>query len=89
MKKAMIKLTALVLLLGGATTIVNAQSSTVNINTVTTAVPFLRIAPDARGGSMGDLGVATAADEYSSFWNQAKTPFNVKKGEWELHIHPG
>ncbi len=76
----MMKLTSLVLLLVSASSIVNAQSSTVNINTVTTAVPFLRIAPDARAGSMGDIGVSTAPDEYSSFWNVAKAPFNTKPG---------
>src|SRR5579864_9294694 len=42
---------------------------------VTTAVPFLRISPDARAGGMGDLGVATSADANSSFYNLAKTPF--------------
>ena len=31
-------------------------------NAVTSAVPFLRITPDARGGSMGDVGIATSAD---------------------------
>ena len=28
------------------------------INTITTAVPFLMISPDARAGGMGDAGVA-------------------------------
>jgi hypothetical protein len=45
------------------------------INVVTTAVPFLRISPDARAGGMGELGVATSADANSSFYNLAKTPF--------------
>ena len=35
------------------------------INVVTTAVPFLRISPDARSGGMGDIGVATAPDAKS------------------------
>src|SRR5260370_35147087 len=48
------------------------------INVVTTAVPFLRISPDARAGGMGDLGVATSPDANSSFWNLAKTPFAEK-----------
>src|ERR1700733_11621289 len=43
---------------------------------VTTAVPFLRISPDARAGGMGDLGVATSPDANSSFYNLAKTPFS-------------
>lgn len=45
------------------------------INVVTTAVPFLRISPDARAGGMGDVGIATLPDANSSFWNQAKIPF--------------
>lgn len=53
-----------------------AQSDTEPINVVTTAVPFLRISPDARAGGMGDLGVASNPDANSSFWNLAKTPFN-------------
>ncbi len=46
------------------------------INVVTTAVPFLRISPDARSGGMGDMGVATSPDASSMFYNLAKTPFN-------------
>lgn len=41
-------------------------------NVITTAVPFVSIAPDARGGSMGDCGVATDADVYSMHYNPAK-----------------
>lgn len=78
MKKIKIKLTALVILLGTGISFVNAQ--TVNINTVTTAVPFLRISPDPRGAGMGDLGIATSADANSAFWNVSKTPFNTNKG---------
>ena len=39
------------------------------INTITTAVPFLLIAPDARAGGMGDYGVATSPDPASTHWN--------------------
>ncbi len=45
------------------------------INTITTAVPFLLIAPDSRGGAMGDIGVSTTPDANSQFWNPAKYPF--------------
>ncbi|MCW3461968.1 type IX secretion system outer membrane channel protein PorV [Chitinophaga nivalis] len=44
-------------------------------NTINTAVPFLRITPDARSGAMGDVGVATAPDANSIYWNLAKLPF--------------
>lgn len=42
---------------------------------LTTAVPFLLIAPDARGGSMASAGGATTPDAYSLFWNPAKYAF--------------
>jgi hypothetical protein len=47
-------------------------------NTITTAVPFLMIAPDARGGGMGDIGVSTTPDVYSLYWNPAKYAFIEK-----------
>lgn len=53
-----------------------AISQTGAVNVVTTAVPFLRISPDARAGGMGDVGIATSPDANSTFWNAAKTPFN-------------
>jgi len=45
------------------------------LNTVTTAVPFLRIAPDARAGGMADVGIATTPDANSIFWNASKMVF--------------
>lgn len=43
-----------------------------NLNVITTAVPFLIIAPDARSGAMGDAGVSSSPDVYSMHWNPAK-----------------
>lgn len=45
------------------------------INTITTAVPFLMIAPDARAGALGDAGVASSPDAFSQHWNPAKYAF--------------
>ncbi|MDY0369411.1 MAG: type IX secretion system outer membrane channel protein PorV [Bacteroidales bacterium] len=42
------------------------------LNVISTSVPFLMIAPDARAGSMGDVGVSTTPDVYSMHWNPAK-----------------
>ena len=47
-------------------------------NVITTAVPFLMIAPDARSGGMGDIGVSTTPDAYSLYWNPAKYAFIEK-----------
>ena len=44
-------------------------------NTVLTAMPFLRIAPDARGGAMGDVGIALTPDANSMHYNAANLVF--------------
>jgi len=46
---------------------------------ITTAVPFLRISPDARSGAMGDVGIAISADANAQYWNVAKIPFAQKR----------
>ena len=45
------------------------------LSTVSTAVPFLRITPDARSGAMGDVGIGLPADANSMYYNAAKIPF--------------
>ncbi len=86
MKRVTLKLTTLVVLLGGAISVSNAQSNKINV--VTSAVPFLRITPDARSGGMGDAGIATSADANSSFSNLAKTPFNSSKAGLAINYVP-
>jgi Type IX secretion system protein PorV len=64
------------------------QAQTDSINVVTTAVPMLRISPDARSGGMGDIGIATTADANASFWNQAKIPFATQKSAIAITYTP-
>ena len=45
------------------------------LNTITTSVPFLIIGPDSRSGGMGDVGVASTPDANSMHWNPAKYAF--------------
>lgn len=45
------------------------------IRVVTSAVPFLKISPDARAGGMGDVAIATPPDVNAVYYNLAKTPF--------------
>lgn len=59
------------------------------INVVTSAVPFLRISPDARAGGMGDLGVATMPDANAQFYNLAKYPFAKNNSGIGLTYTPG
>ena len=46
---------------------------------ITTGVPFLLIASDARAAGMGDMGVATSVDAYSQQWNPSKYAFSETK----------
>jgi hypothetical protein len=87
MRSTALKLIVCVLSFCGAIPLLNAQSAQ-KLNVVTTAVPFLRISPDARSGGMGDLGIATAPDANSAFWNLAKTPFNESKAGVALTYTP-
>jgi hypothetical protein len=84
MKRKTAKLTVILLFFAGALKAQNADT----INVVTTAVPFLRISPDARAGGMGDLGLATSADASSSFYNLAKAPFAKSKSSIGLTYTP-
>lgn len=65
-----------------------SQTNGSTINVVTTAVPFLRISPDARAGGMGDLGIATSPDANSQFYNVAKYVFADKPSGLGLTYTP-
>jgi hypothetical protein len=67
---------------------IETKAQTDSINVVTTAVPMLRISPDARAGGMGDVGIASTPDANSSFWNQAKIPFAKQKSSIGLTYTP-
>jgi hypothetical protein len=57
-------------------------------NTITTAVPFLLVAADARAAGMGDNGVASSADAYSQQWNPAKYTFSTDSQGFSLSYTP-
>ena len=78
MKKLLLISTLLVLC------VVRAQEDRV----ITTAVPFLTIAADARAAGMGDMGVATKADVYSQQWNPAKFAFAERKTGFGVSYTP-
>jgi Outer membrane protein transport protein (OMPP1/FadL/TodX). len=59
-----------------------------SFNPLTVGVPSLTIAPDARAGSMGDLGVATDPDIFSQYWNPAKYAFSYSKAGVGLSYTP-
>jgi hypothetical protein len=64
--------------------IVNPNDSRV----ITTGVPFLLIASDARAASLGDMGVATSVDNFSQYWNPSKYVFSEFKSGFGLSYTP-
>ena len=58
------------------------------LNTITTAVPFLLIAPDARSGGMGDAGVTSTPDASSMHFNPAKYAFIEKDMGFAISYSP-
>ena len=83
MKYKVIILTIILSALCGS---IYAQKS--EFNPITTGVTSLNIAPDARGGGLGDLGVATDPDVNSQYWNPAKYAFAESRGGLGISYTP-
>lgn len=71
-----------------AATVVRAQDKKNMFNPVQTGVTSMSIAPDARAGGMGDVGVATEADCNSQYWNPSKYPFNIARAGVSVSYTP-
>ncbi|RXR17884.1 type IX secretion system outer membrane channel protein PorV [Flavobacterium amnicola] len=59
-----------------------------NERPITTGVPFLLIAADARSAGMGDVGVASSPDAFSQQFNPAKYAFSLKKSGFTASYTP-
>lgn len=78
MKKAILLVTFL-----STFNFINAQE-----NPITTAVPFLLVAADARSAGMADNGVASSPDAYSQQWNPSKYAFATDQQGFSLSYTP-
>jgi hypothetical protein len=58
------------------------------LNTITTSLPFLAITPDSRAGGMGDAGTALSASSTSIYWNTSMLSFAKQKSEVSLSYTP-
>ena len=65
-----------------------AMAQKEQLNPVYTGVTSLSIAPDARAGALGDVGVATEPDANSQYWNPAKYPFNIARAGVSMSYTP-
>jgi len=59
-----------------------------NAQSITTALPFLEVAADARAAGLGDQGVATAPDAFSQQWNSSKYAFAENEMAVALNVTP-
>jgi hypothetical protein len=66
----------------------DGEVASLQLNTITTAVPFLLIAPDSRSGAMGDAGVAISPDANAIHWNPSKLAFVESDLELSLGYSP-
>ncbi|MDX1653205.1 MAG: type IX secretion system outer membrane channel protein PorV [Brumimicrobium sp.] len=64
------------------------DASELQLNTITTAVPFLQITPDSRSGAMGDAGTALSPSSSSLFWNTSMLSFSEESSEIALSYSP-
>lgn len=60
----------------------------IQLNTITTALPFLGINPDSRSGAMGDAGTALSPNSSSIMWNTAMLNFSKSKSEIGVSYTP-
>jgi hypothetical protein len=68
--------------------LVIAQYANAQDRVITTGVPFLLIAADARSAGMADMGVATSADAYSQQFNPSKYAFSKQKQGFSMSYTP-
>lgn len=65
-----------------------ASSKDLQLNAITTAMPFLSITPDSRAGAMGDAGTALSANSNSVYWNTAMLNFSKQDAEVSVSYTP-
>ena len=65
-----------------------AKAQEANNRVITTGVPFLLVAADARSAGMADMGVATSADAFSQQYNPAKYAFSMQKQGFSISYTP-
>ncbi len=73
---------------GQAPTGESANVSDLQLNTITTSLPFMAITPDSRAGGMGDAGTALSPSSTSIYWNTSVLSFSKQKSEISLSYTP-
>ena len=63
-------------------------SNDLQLNTITTSLPFMAITPDSRAGGMGDAGTALSPSSTSIYWNTSILSFAKQKSEISMSYTP-
>ena len=66
----------------------DSSAQQIQLNTITTAVPFLIISPDARSGAICDAGAALSPDANSFYWNTSKLVHAKDKSAFSASYSP-
>ena len=75
-------------LLTGLQSFGQATDNDLQLNTITTSMPFLSITPESRGGAMGDAGTALSPNSTSIYWNTAMLNFADDDAEISISYTP-
>ena len=65
-----------------------ANDTDLQLNTITTSLPFMAITPDSRAGGMGDAGTALSPSSTSIYWNTSILSFAKQKSEISMSYTP-
>lgn len=65
-----------------------ATDDDLQLNAITTSMPFISITPESRGGAMGDAGTALSANSTSIYWNTAMLNFAEDDAEISISYTP-
>ncbi|NBX38508.1 MAG: hypothetical protein EBR54_03720 [Flavobacteriia bacterium] len=65
-----------------------ANQNSLQLNTITTALPFMAITPDSRAGGMGEAGTALSPSATSVYWNTSGLSFAKSNSELSLSYTP-
>lgn len=89
MRKALLTITCLFALIGsGQQGFSQTTSGQDRVGTITTAVPFLLVAPDSRSAGIGEAGVAIADNANAMHWNAAGLAFLDSRMGFSMSYSP-
>ncbi len=87
-KTIVLRVFSVIMLLGLSRMQAQAPNPVGQTKAITTAVPFLLIAPDSRSGGMGETGVAIARGANAMHWNLSALAFSDKRFGFAVNYNP-